>query len=57
LIFALEQKIIKGAALDVFAQEPPQKENPLFAMDNVILSPHNAALTRRPWIGWGSTRR
>ena len=45
LIRALENKAIAGAGLDVFEQEPPAPDNPLFAMDNVILSPHNAALS------------
>lgn len=30
------------AALDVFEQEPLQKENPLWKLDNVALSPHNS---------------
>lgn len=45
MIAALRDGEIAGAGLDVFEQEPPEKENPLFAMDNVILSPHNAALS------------
>lgn len=45
MIAALRNGEIAGAGLDVFEQEPPEKENPLFAMDNVILSPHNAALS------------
>ena len=42
----LKAKRIAGAALDVFDPEPPMADNPLFTLDNVILSPHNAALTR-----------
>ncbi len=42
---ALEGKTISGAALDVFAEEPPDPANPLFTMDNVIVTPHSAALT------------
>ena len=45
LIKALQTKKILGAGLDVFEQEPPDKNNLLFNLDNVILSPHNAALT------------
>ena len=45
MIAALRAGEIAGAGLDVFEQEPPQADNPLFAMDNVILSPHNAALS------------
>ena len=40
LITALKTKSIAGAALDVFEKEPLPKENPLFALDNVFLSPH-----------------
>jgi D-3-phosphoglycerate dehydrogenase len=42
----LSQNKIAGAALDVFAEEPPEPSNPLFTLPNVILTPHNAALTR-----------
>jgi D-3-phosphoglycerate dehydrogenase len=46
LIAALQGKIIAGAGLDVYAQEPPGKDNPLLQLDNVIVTPHNAALTK-----------
>ena len=42
LIWALENGEIAGAALDVLEQEPPEKDNPLFRFDNVIISPHAA---------------
>ena len=40
LIDALENKIISGAALDVFAKEPLEESSKLFNLDNVIISPH-----------------
>ncbi|MCI9120650.1 MAG: hydroxyacid dehydrogenase [Oscillibacter sp.] len=45
MIEALKAGKIAGAGLDVFEQEPPSAGNPLFSMENVILSPHNAALS------------
>jgi len=46
LIEALKKNMIRGAALDVFSEEPPDKDNLLLKMDNVILTPHSAALTK-----------
>jgi len=46
LIFALRQKIIAGAALDVYFKEPINKKNPLIKMSNVILSPHLGSSTK-----------
>lgn len=46
LIAALQQKKIAGAGLDVFKEEPTPKDNPLLKMDNVVVTPHNAALTQ-----------
>ena len=37
---ALADKRIAGAAIDVFAQEPPPAGHPLYGLDNVIVSPH-----------------
>lgn len=45
LYMALRQGWFRGAGLDVLAVEPPQKHHPLLTLDNVIISPHNAALT------------
>jgi len=46
LIEALKKRKIAGAALDVFEKEPPDDKNPLLSMENVILTPHSAALTK-----------
>jgi D-3-phosphoglycerate dehydrogenase len=46
LIEALKDASIAGAGLDVFEKEPPSSDNPLFKFDNVISSPHSAALSR-----------
>ncbi|CAM9310026.1 unnamed protein product, partial [Heterosigma akashiwo] len=47
LITALRsvKKTIVGAVLDVFTIEPLPKESPLWSMENVLLSPHNADMT------------
>ena len=46
LVQCLKERKIAGAGLDVFAREPLPEDNPLKGLDNVILTPHTAALTR-----------
>lgn len=45
LILALRNQTILGAGLDVFEQEPIQKDNELLAMKNVVLTPHIGSAT------------
>jgi D-3-phosphoglycerate dehydrogenase / 2-oxoglutarate reductase len=47
---ALTSGAIAGAGLDVFDQEPPPPDHPLFTLDNVVLSPHNAGLSKEAAI-------
>lgn len=37
---AIRNSQIRGAAVDVFSEEPPQKDNPLLKLEQVILTPH-----------------
>ena len=45
LIFALKKKLIAGAALDVFTNEPIDSKNPLLKLENVVLAPHIGSST------------
>lgn len=45
LVDALRGRRIWGAGLDVFEREPAARDNPLFALDNVVVSPHVAGPT------------
>lgn len=49
LVEALEQGRIRGAGLDVVEEEPLPAGDPLWAMENVLLSPHTADHTKT-WI-------
>ncbi|MEM9104907.1 MAG: D-2-hydroxyacid dehydrogenase [Pseudomonadota bacterium] len=48
LISALDEERIRGAALDVFAEEPLPAEHPLWSYDKVIISPHCSSV----YDGW-----
>ena len=49
----LKQGKIAGAALDVYESEPPDK-NPLFELDNVVMTPHIGANTKEGQIKAGA---
>ncbi|MBM4002422.1 MAG: hypothetical protein FJ295_03930 [Planctomycetes bacterium] len=53
LVDALRQKRIAGAALDVFEREPLPVDDPLLALDNVIVTPHWCASTSDIWRATG----
>ncbi|HHT16346.1 MAG TPA: D-2-hydroxyacid dehydrogenase [Papillibacter sp.] len=46
LIRALKERTIAGAILDVFHTEPLPKDSPLWTMPNVLVTPHNSAITQ-----------
>lgn len=45
LINALKEKKIKGAAMDVFEEEPLDVNSPLWEMENVLITPHTAGMS------------
>src|SRR5437588_522893 len=49
VIAALRSRIIAGAALDVFEEEPLPADSPFWDLDNVLITPHTAAVTERLW--------
>lgn len=50
LLDALQTGRIRGAARDVFAEEPLPKDSPFWAQDNLILTPHSSAV----YDGWAA---
>src|SRR5258707_8888191 len=49
LLGALQQRRIAGAALDVFHEEPLPADSPFWSLDNILITPHTAAVTDRLW--------
>ena len=50
LVEALQSGVLAGAVLDVFNTEPLPAESPLWAMENVLITPHAAADSYPPAI-------
>lgn len=49
LIGALREGRVRGAGLDVVATEPLPSDSPLWAMDQVLITPHVSGVSRRFW--------
>src|SRR3954467_8856230 len=50
----LQERRIAGAGLDVLEQEPPDAEDPVLELDNVILAPHALCWTDQCFAGIGA---
>jgi len=56
LVQALRAGEIAGAALDVYEKEPPDTDNPLIGMENVVMTPHIASNSLRArWVNVTNT--
>jgi phosphoglycerate dehydrogenase-like enzyme len=54
LTAVLQARRIAGAGLDVLEQEPPEADDPILKLDNVILSPHSLCWTDQCFAGNGA---
>jgi len=50
LYHALKEGWIAGAGLDVLEKEPPDPDDPLLALDNVVFTPHYASYTEEAYL-------
>lgn len=55
LLEALREKRIGGAALDSFSVEPPAADSPLWSLDNLVVTPHVAGVTKGSAIQMAET--
>jgi D-3-phosphoglycerate dehydrogenase len=58
LVYALQEGRLRGAALDVFEEEPLPLDSPLLTMDQVLLAPHNTNSSPRFWerVHWNTIK-
>ena len=54
LVDALTRRVIAGAAIDAFEVEPATADNPLFGLDNILVSPHSAGVTEESMFRMGA---
>ena len=51
---ALKRRVIAAAAIDAFETEPATADNPLFALENILVSPHSAGVTEESMFRMGA---
>ena len=54
LYVALKNKVIAGAGIDPFIVEPATPDEPLFQLDNILVSPHSAGVTEESLFRMGA---
>ena len=47
---ALQEGWIAGAGLDVLEKEPPDPQDPILGLDNVVITPHYASYTEEAYV-------